>query len=184
MSVNGSTRQVRRVGLLEDVARALETSGLDPAALMLEITETVLVGARDGLVSLLGEIEGLGVSLALDDFGTGYSSLSLLQDLPVQTLKIDRTFVGAIGTGTERIAFVRAIVDLAEALGLTVIGEGIETAAHVSTLLRLGCRIGQGSTSPSRSKLARSTSSSHRTSRRGWPADAPLQLRTRFTMKP
>jgi len=111
---------------------------------MLEITETVLVGARDGLVSLLGEIEGLGVSLALDDFGTGYSSLSLLQDLPVQTLKIDRTFVGAIGTGTERIAFVRAIVDLAEALGLTVIGEGIETAAHVSTLLRLGCRIGQG----------------------------------------
>ena len=126
MSVNVSTRQVRQVGLLEDVARALETSGLDPAALTLEITETVLVGARDDLVSLLGEIEAHGVSLALDDFGTGYSSLSLLQDLPVQTLKIDRTFVGAIGTGTERIAFVRAIVDLAEALDLTVIGEGIE----------------------------------------------------------
>ena len=62
----------------------------------------------------------------------------------MQTLKIDRSFVGAIGTGTERIAFVRAIVDLADALGLTVIGEGIETAEHVATLLRLGCRIGQG----------------------------------------
>ena len=144
MSVNVSTRQVRRVGLLEDVAQALDTSGLDPAALTLEITETVLAGARAEMVSLLGEIEELGVSLALDDFGTGYSSLSLLQDLPVQTLKIDRSFVGAIGTGMERIAFVRAIVDLAEALGLKVIGEGIETAAHVATLLRLGCRIGQG----------------------------------------
>ena len=144
MSVNVSTRQVRRAGLLEDVAQALESSGLDPVALTLEITETVLVGARDDLVSLLGEIEEHGVSLALDDFGTGYSSLSLLQDLPVRTLKIDRSFVGAIGTGMERIAFVRAIVDLAEALGLTVIGEGIETAAHAATLLRLGCRIGQG----------------------------------------
>ncbi len=143
-SVNVSTRQVRRVGLLEDVRHALESSGLDPAALTLEITESVLVGARDDLIGLLDEVVELGVSLALDDFGTGYSSLSMLQDLPVQTLKIDRAFVGAIGTGTERIAFVRAIVDLAEALGLAVVGEGIESSTHVSTLLRLGCRVGQG----------------------------------------
>ncbi len=144
MSVNVSTRQVRRVGLLEDVRHALASSGLDPAALTLEITESVLVGAREDLIGLLGEIVELGVALALDDFGTGYSSLSMLKDLPVQTLKIDQTFVGAIGTGTERIAFVRAIVDLAEALGLTVVGEGIQSAAHVTTLLRLGCRVGQG----------------------------------------
>ena len=82
--------------------------------------------------------------LALDDFGTGYSSLSLLQDLPIDTLKIDRTFVRNIGTADERMAFVRAIVDLAEALGLAVVAEGIETAVHLEALRRLGCRIGQG----------------------------------------
>jgi diguanylate cyclase (GGDEF)-like protein/PAS domain S-box-containing protein len=144
MSINVSTRQVRRAGLLEDVRHALESSALDPSALTLEITETVLAGPRDDLIGLLGEVQGLGVALALDDFGTGYSSLSMLQDLPVRTLKIDRAFIGAIGTGKERIAFVRAIVDLAEALGLTVVGEGIESPAHVTTLLRLGCRVGQG----------------------------------------
>jgi len=144
MNVNVSTRQVRRVGLLDDVRHALEGSGLDPSALTLEITESLLVGPRDDLISLLGEVGALGVALALDDFGTGYSSLSMLQDLPVQTLKIDKAFVGAIGTGGERTAFVRAIVDLAEALGLVVVGEGIETATHVATLLRLGCRVGQG----------------------------------------
>ena len=145
MSVNVSTRQVRGVGLLEDVRDALEQSGLDSTALTLEITESLLVSPRDDLVSLLDEIVGLGVSLSLDDFGTGYSSLSMLRDLPVHALKIDRAFVGAIGMGMERIAFVRAIVDLAEALGLAVVAEGIETAPHVTTLLRLGCRVGQGS---------------------------------------
>jgi diguanylate cyclase (GGDEF)-like protein/PAS domain S-box-containing protein len=144
VSVNVSPRQVRRPGLLEDVQAALAASGLEPSALTLEITESVLVGPRDDLIGILHETTKLGVDLALDDFGTGYSSLSLLQDLPVDSLKIDRSFVGAMGASRERIAFVRAIVDLAHALGLSVVGEGIETELHVQTLMRLGCRIGQG----------------------------------------
>jgi diguanylate cyclase (GGDEF)-like protein/PAS domain S-box-containing protein len=144
VSVNVSPRQVRRPGLIEDVQAALAASGLDPSALTLEITESVLAGPRDDLIGILQEVTEIGVDLALDDFGTGYSSLSLLQDLPVDTLKMDRAFVGAMGTAGERVALVRAIVELAHALGLQVVGEGIETELHVSTLMRFGCRVGQG----------------------------------------
>lgn len=93
---------------------------------------------------ILDEVAGLGVRLALDDFGTGYSSLSLLQDLPVHTLKIDRSFVHSIDIGPERRAFVKAIVDLAHALELTVVAEGIDAPAQTVELQRLGCRYGQG----------------------------------------
>jgi EAL domain-containing protein (putative c-di-GMP-specific phosphodiesterase class I) len=144
VSVNVSTRQVRRPGLVEDVRAALDSSGLEPSALTLEITESVLARRREEMTSILDEVTALGVRLALDDFGTGYSSLSLLQDLPVHTLKIDRSFVQSIDTGPERAAFVRAIVELAEALSLSVVAEGVESAAHVLALRRLGCRLGQG----------------------------------------
>ena len=144
VSVNVSPRQVRRHGLVEDIQAALAASGLEPSALVLEITESVVAGPRDDLIAVLHDVTALGVDLALDDFGTGYSSLSLLRDLPVRTLKIDRSFVGVLGAGSERTAFVQAIVDLAQALGLEVVGEGIETAAHVNALRRVGCRVGQG----------------------------------------
>jgi diguanylate cyclase (GGDEF)-like protein/PAS domain S-box-containing protein len=144
VSVNVSTRQMRRPGLAEEVRAALERSGLEPSALTLEITESVLARRRDEMASVLEDVTQLGVRLALDDFGTGYSSLSLLQDLPVGALKIDRSFVQSVDTGPERVAFVRAIVELAGALGLTVVAEGIETASHVIALRRLGCRLGQG----------------------------------------
>jgi EAL domain-containing protein (putative c-di-GMP-specific phosphodiesterase class I) len=135
---------MRRPGLAEEVRAALERSGLEPSALTLEITESVLARRRDEMASVLEDVTQLGVRLALDDFGTGYSSLSLLQDLPVGALKIDRSFVQSVDTGPERVAFVRAIVELAGALGLTVVAEGIETASHVIALRRLGCRLGQG----------------------------------------
>jgi diguanylate cyclase (GGDEF)-like protein/PAS domain S-box-containing protein len=144
VSVNVSTRQVRRPGLVLDVESALDASGLIPSALTLEITETVLARRRDEMTSILEEVVGSGVRLALDDFGTGYSSLSLLQDLPVHTLKIDRSFVQSIGTESARSAFVRAIVELADALGLVVVAEGVETEEQVSELRRLGCHVGQG----------------------------------------
>jgi diguanylate cyclase (GGDEF)-like protein/PAS domain S-box-containing protein len=144
ISVNVSPRQVRRPALVGAVAAALESSGLDASALTVEITESVLAGPRDELVGVLHDVTGLGVVLALDDFGTGYSSLSLLQDLPVSTLKIDRAFVAALGTGRDRPAFAQAIVDLAQALGLAVVGEGIESPMQANALRRLGCRIGQG----------------------------------------
>ena len=145
VSVNVSTRQVRRPGLIEDVDAALAGSGLAPEDLTLEITESVLARRRDELTSILEELTNRGVRLALDDFGTGYSSLSLLQDLPVHTLKVDRSFVQSIGAeGGGRAPFVRAIVELAEALELTVVAEGIEEVGQVAALRRLGCRIGQG----------------------------------------
>jgi diguanylate cyclase (GGDEF)-like protein/PAS domain S-box-containing protein len=144
VSVNVAPRQVRRTSLLEDVEAALSASGLEPSALTLEITESVLAGPRDELIAVLHDVTALGVDLALDDFGTGYSSLSLLQDLPVNSLKIDRTFVGAFGTGDERTAFLQAIVDLAQALGLQVVGEGVETPMQANALRRIGCRVGQG----------------------------------------
>lgn len=144
VSVNVSTRQVRRPALIEDVLQALENSGLAAEALTLEITESVLAHRREEMAIILDEVAGLGVRLALDDFGTGYSSLSLLQDLPVHTLKIDRSFVHSIDIGPERRAFVKAIVDLAHALELTVVAEGIEAPAQTAELQRLGCRYGQG----------------------------------------
>jgi EAL domain-containing protein (putative c-di-GMP-specific phosphodiesterase class I) len=94
--------------------------------------------------SILEEIAEEGVQLALDDFGTGYSSLSLLQHLPVHTLKIDRSFIRSVEFGPERRAFVRAIVELAHALGLPVVAEGIEMPGQAEELLRLGCGLGQG----------------------------------------
>jgi diguanylate cyclase (GGDEF)-like protein/PAS domain S-box-containing protein len=144
VSVNVSTRQVRRPDLLAAVDAALGLSGLAPGDLVLEITESVLARRREEMTSILDEVTAGGVLLALDDFGTGYSSLSLLQDLPVHVLKIDRSFVQSIGLDGARAAFVRAIVELAEALELTVVAEGIEDASQVAALRRLGCRVGQG----------------------------------------
>jgi diguanylate cyclase (GGDEF)-like protein/PAS domain S-box-containing protein len=144
VSVNVSTRQVRRPGLVEDVEHALAESGLPPEALTLEITESVLARRREEMTAILEEVTELGVQLALDDFGTGYSSLSLLQHLPVHTLKIDRSFIRSVELGPERRAFVRAIVDLAHALDLPVVAEGIEVPEQAAELLRLGCRLGQG----------------------------------------
>jgi EAL domain-containing protein (putative c-di-GMP-specific phosphodiesterase class I) len=144
VSVNVSTRQVRRPGLIEDVEAALAGSGLAPEDLTLELTESTLARRREELTSILEELAHKGIRVALDDFGTGYSSLSLLQDLRVHTLKIDRSFVHNIGAEGGRAPFVRAIVELAEGLDLTVVAEGIEEVGHVAALRRLGCRVGQG----------------------------------------
>jgi EAL domain-containing protein (putative c-di-GMP-specific phosphodiesterase class I) len=144
ISVNVSTRQVRRAVLVEDVRAALAASGLPPEALTLELTESALARRREELTSVLDDLAALGVRLALDDFGTGYSSLSLLQDLPVHTLKIDRAFVRALDSGSARPGVIDAIVDLAAALGLTAIAEGIETPTQAAALRALGCRLGQG----------------------------------------
>ncbi|MGH3126576.1 MAG: putative bifunctional diguanylate cyclase/phosphodiesterase, partial [Gaiellaceae bacterium] len=144
VSVNVSTRQVRRPGLIEDVESALTRSGLGADYLTLELTETVLARRRDEQTSILEELTARGLRVALDDFGTGYSSLSLLQDLPVHALKIDRSFVQCLGAEGGRAPFVRAIIELAQGLELTVVAEGIEEMGHVAALRKLGCRVGQG----------------------------------------
>jgi diguanylate cyclase (GGDEF)-like protein/PAS domain S-box-containing protein len=144
LNVNVSTRQVRNGVLVEDVKSALAASGLPPDALTLELTESVLARRHEELRSVLEEVAALGVRLALDDFGTGYSSLSLLQDLPVHTLKVDRSFVTELDNDRSRPGFVRAIVDLAETLDISLVAEGMETLAQTTELRRLGCRAGQG----------------------------------------
>ena len=144
LTVNLSARQVEQPGLVETVSRALTDSGLAPDRLGLEITEGLLMDDSDGIADTLRALKGLGVRLVLDDFGTGYSSLSYLKRFPLDQLKIDRSFVGGICEREEDRAIVRAIVAMAQALGLGVIPEGIETEEQLALLESLGCEYAQG----------------------------------------
>ncbi len=144
VAVNVSARQLEHPGLGEDVARALESSGLDPAALTLELTETVLARDPVSTSTRLAALRDLGVRIAVDDFGTGYSSLSYLRQFPVDALKIDRSFVSALGGSEEARALVRTLVRLGADLGLEVIAEGIEDDAQLELLRSEGCDTGQG----------------------------------------
>jgi EAL domain-containing protein (putative c-di-GMP-specific phosphodiesterase class I) len=127
------------------VAAALTESGLDPAALWLEITESTIMCDTDVAEATVRAIGALGVRLSIDDFGTGYSSLSHLRRLPIQALKIHRSFVAGLGHGREDEAIVAMIVGLARTLGLHVVADGVETAEQVAHLDRLGCVYLQGS---------------------------------------
>jgi diguanylate cyclase (GGDEF)-like protein len=144
MSVNISARQYQDPGLVDDVACALRESGLTPATLKLEITETVAMAAGDATIETLQALKGLGVRLAIDDFGTGYSSLAYLKRFPVDTLKIDRSFVDGLGQDLQDTAIVRSVIEIARSLNLTVTAEGIETAEQLGQLMDLACNEGQG----------------------------------------
>lgn len=143
MSVNISAQQLADPRFVEEVCVALRTAGLPPAALALEVVESTVLD-RAGDVAVLRALRAQGIMLAIDDFGTGHSALSYLLDLPFQALKIDRSFVTEIAGDPRRVGLVRAIVGIAESLGLTVIAEGIETAADRAVLAAAGCRFGQG----------------------------------------
>jgi EAL domain-containing protein (putative c-di-GMP-specific phosphodiesterase class I) len=121
----------------------LDRTGLDPRLLVLEITES-LVQDADASLSTLDQLRRCGVQLALDDFGTGYSSLSYLRSLPLDILKIAKPFVEGMARGKQENSFVRMIVDLARALDLRVVAEGIESADELDALRELGCELGQG----------------------------------------
>ena len=144
VSVNLSARQVSETRLTSVVEEALAVSGLDAANLVLEITESVLLEDADAPVQTLRTLRDLGVRLVLDDFGTGYSSLGYLKRLPLDGLKIDRQFVDGLGTDSDDTAIVSAVAGMARGLGLTVIAEGVETAAQAEALRALGCQRGQG----------------------------------------
>jgi EAL domain-containing protein (putative c-di-GMP-specific phosphodiesterase class I) len=126
------------------VSEILGAAGLPPAALCLEVTESVLMDRTAEAIGLLRALRRAGVSLALDDFGTGFSSLSYLTRMPVDVLKIDRTFVEQVGLDVQQSEVVRAIVRLADALRLQSVAEGIETKEQWSGLVAMGCQIGQG----------------------------------------
>ena len=144
VSVNVSARQFNGPTLLTSVRQALLDSGLPPSHLDLEITETALMGAGQGVVDILNDLHALGVSLSLDDFGIGYASLSQLKRLPIHKLKIDRSFVMDIPHDNDDAAIITAIVGMAEALGLSVVAEGVETPDQQAFLCSLGCHRGQG----------------------------------------
>jgi EAL domain-containing protein (putative c-di-GMP-specific phosphodiesterase class I) len=145
LSVNLSGRQLEETAVVSHVREALETSGLDPARLTLEITESALVHNSETMRERLYQLKELGVSLAIDDFGTGYSSLSYIQQFPVDVLKIDRSFVEGLGrtNGTDA-ALARTIIALGASLQLRTVAEGIEVEAQRAILRELGCELGQG----------------------------------------
>ena len=143
VSVNLSARQFTKGDLLEDVGLTLQRTALEADALELEITESVLMDQSEAGVRTLRDLRGLGVRLVLDDFGTGYSSLSYLKHLPLDTIKIDRSFVAGIEGAADR-SIVDAVIALAHGLGIAVVAEGIETEAQHDRLRDLGCDYGQG----------------------------------------
>jgi EAL domain-containing protein (putative c-di-GMP-specific phosphodiesterase class I) len=144
IAVNLSARQLLEPTLVQDVAEALEWSELDPGLLVLEITESLLMREVDMTMERLRALKALGISLAIDDFGTGYSSLSYLRRFPVDILKIDRSFVSGVGSGSQDAVLTEAIVALARTLQLQVVAEGIEQPEQLAFLRRLGCELGQG----------------------------------------
>ena len=144
VSVNLSARQFAQPDLASYIARVLEESDLQPSRLHLEITESVLMNNAQSTITTLKDLKTIGLDLSVDDFGTGYSSLSYLRRFPVSALKIDRSFVNGLGTSSEDTAIVRAIITLAQTLGLKVVAEGVETRAQLDQLRELGCEYAQG----------------------------------------
>ncbi len=143
MAVNVSARQMRETGFLAMVERVIAETAADPALLELELTESLEL-ENNVVLEIMKALRGMGIAIAIDDFGTGYSSLSRLHQLPVDHIKIDRSFVAAIGNHPEHRGLVPMIVKAGHELGLAVIAEGVETAAQERELIRLGCQEAQG----------------------------------------
>ena len=142
MSVNVSARQLREAGFADEIAAALEASGLDPKKLMLELTESVLIDEVAGQ-NLVDNVAPLGVGIAIDDFGTGYSSLAYLQRFPVNVVKIDRSFVSRLNEDGMR-AVVKSMAAISSVMGYTSIAEGVETDEEAADLVGLDYGFAQG----------------------------------------
>jgi EAL domain-containing protein (putative c-di-GMP-specific phosphodiesterase class I) len=144
INVNISSRQFTYPALVEQVAQILDETGLEPGSLRLEITEGTFMENVELGSRILGDLQQIGVQFQIDDFGTGYSSLSYLHQFPVNTIKIDRTFIGRIGQNGHNAEIVRTILLLARELGMGAIAEGIETEDQLALLKNLDCQLGQG----------------------------------------
>jgi diguanylate cyclase (GGDEF)-like protein len=144
IAVNVSAQQLARTGFADDVRHALEVSGIEASLLTLELTETTLMSDAAAACGALKDLKLLGVRVAMDDFGTGYASLSQLQRMPVDILKIDRSFVSALSQGGQARELLQAILGVGEALSLSVIAEGIEEREQMATLEEMGCELAQG----------------------------------------
>ena len=144
MSVNVAARQCTQPGFVEQVDRIIERTGIDPSRLCLELTETGPIRDDGVALRVLTELKSRGISLAVDDFGTGYSSLQALRQLPFDVVKIDKSFIDSIHTHQRDAAVVKAVIDLAHAIGLTVVAEGVEHSVQHDLLLQMGCDCAQG----------------------------------------
>ncbi len=144
MSVNLSPRQFLDPDLANGIGQVLQRSGLEPCALELEITESSVMDRSETSLGVLHRLRALGVRVVLDDFGTGYSSLAYLRQLPLDTIKVDRSFVTDLDVRDPNVGIIRAVVSLAHGLGITVVAEGIETDEQARRLRELGCDMGQG----------------------------------------
>ncbi len=145
ISVNISSKQIIRPDIIDEIQNILEESGLPPESLKLEITETALMEETDEIIELINRLKSLGIQIAIDDFGTGYSSMSYLQHLPVDTLKVDRSFVSNIDQpSNENMNIVETIIDLARKLKINVVAEGVETPEQQQMLSDMNCHSGQG----------------------------------------
>jgi EAL domain-containing protein (putative c-di-GMP-specific phosphodiesterase class I) len=143
VAVNVSTRQFEQRSVIDLVCRATRAASIEPPLLHIELTESAFMEDRDRNVAILQELREMGVEVSVDDFGTGYSSLAYLRDLPIDCLKIDRSFVMALGT-PEGDAIVEAIIRMARSRGVTTVAEGVESLAQARRLRELGANYGQG----------------------------------------
>jgi EAL domain-containing protein (putative c-di-GMP-specific phosphodiesterase class I) len=144
LAINLSARQFMHAGLIESIRRIVDETGIDPALLEFEITETALMQHGSQTLELLGQINRMGMRLSIDDFGTGYSSLAYLKRFPVRKIKIDRAFVRELEASSEDQAIVAAVMALSNSLQLSVVAEGVETEAQFGLLRRHGCQYAQG----------------------------------------
>ncbi len=144
MAVNLSPRQFVDEALLHDIDEALAASGMSPALLQLEVTETMMMRNVERAIKVLDAIQKRGIRLAIDDFGTGYSSMSLMKQFPIDTIKIDRSFVRGLPDDSEDCAIAQAIISMGKALGMTVVAEGVETVEQETFLRNHGCDEMQG----------------------------------------
>ena len=144
MAINVSAIQLRRKSFAGMVAAVLADTGADPRQIEMEITESVIVGGHEEAIAALRKLDALGIRIAIDDFGTGYSGLSYLKQFPIDTVKIDQSFIRDLTIDTEDEAIVRAIIAMSKSLKLSVIAEGVESAEQLSMLRELGCDLAQG----------------------------------------
>ena len=144
VAVNFSPRQLSHPRAVETIVETLKRTGLPPDQLCVEITESALVEDSAATLATLNRLKEIGVTLALDDFGTGYSSLTYVRRFPIDTLKIDRSFVDGIVGSTEDEAIVTAVLSMGRALGVHVVAEGVETEEQAARLRMLGCTLAQG----------------------------------------
>jgi PAS domain S-box-containing protein len=144
MSVNVTSKEFAQPDLASEIRKSLEQTGVDPGCLQLEIVETIAMGDDEKAGHVLSQLEALGVRISIDDFGTGYSSLSRLRRIPMDTMKIDRSFISHMDSDPESREIVRIVIMLAHNLGLKVVAEGVETQEHINLLNELNCEMAQG----------------------------------------